>query len=112
MRQKQADLSLFTALINELPTHESLSCNRYLYHNASTLNRPLKVTAYCLAPLSLDGSCILSASAGLEPEDHSRQTSVFCPDSAGEVSGSLGCSEERKIVFNLEAADVIVMAGM
>lgn len=31
MRQKQAGLSLFTALINGLPTQKSLSCNRYLW---------------------------------------------------------------------------------
>lgn len=48
--QKRADPRLFTALINELPTHKSRSCNRY--HRASTLSGPLKVTAYCLAPLS------------------------------------------------------------
>lgn len=51
--------------------------------------------------LSQDGSCILSASAGLEPEDRSRQTSVFCPDCMGEVSRSL--SEDAKVKFDLGA---------
>lgn len=47
-----------------------------------------------------DGSCMLSASAGLQPEDHSRQTCVlffFCLDCAGEVSrGGLSWSKNLK----------------
>lgn len=82
MRQKQADPSLFTALINELPTHKSLSCIRYLYHYTPLLSiAPSRLLPVVLF-LSLDGRSILSASPGLEPEDHSRQTSVFCPDGA------------------------------
>lgn len=47
-RQKQANLSVFTALINELPTHRSLSCSRYLqsvrnYSQSSP-------QGYCLLP--------------------------------------------------------------
>lgn len=49
MGKKQADPSLFTALINELPTRaaELLEVSAI-----STFNGSLKVTAYCLGPLS------------------------------------------------------------
>lgn len=53
--------------------------------------------------LSQDGSCILSAGAGLEPEDHLRQTCVFWPDGA-----SSSCTN---VPFDLEAGVMVAMAG-
>lgn len=75
---------------------------------------PLSMAPSRLLPIASllpqDGSCILSAPAGLEPEDHLRQTCVFCPGCAGDVSGS--CA---KIVLDLEAGVIsgykILMTG-
>ncbi|TNN30272.1 hypothetical protein EYF80_059576 [Liparis tanakae] len=60
--------------------------------------------------LSVDESCILSASAGPEPEDHSRQTSVSCPDRAGTCRAVAVVAKSLKHAFDLEAAGVIVVA--
>lgn len=67
---------------------------------------PLSMVPSRLLPiaslLSQDGSCILSAGAGLEPEDHLRQTCVFWPDGT-----SSSCT---KAPFDLEAGVIVVMA--
>lgn len=62
---------------------------------------PLSMVPSRLLPiaslLSQDGSCILSAPAGLEPEDHLRQTCVFC-----RVE-KLRKTPPKKTIFDLEA---------
>lgn len=104
MRQKTSRSQSVNTLINELPTHKSLNCSRYL--QSLCLYSQWSPQGYCPLPLlSQDGSCILSPSAGLEPEEHSRKTTVFYLYCAGEVSRSL--REGAETVFELKAADVI-----
>lgn len=78
-KKNKTDPSLFTALINGLPTHRFLSYLRYLPSPLSMAPSRLLPIAWVL---SQDGCWILNEPAGLEPEKHLRQASVFYPDCA------------------------------